>query len=344
MKFSAVLLAASANASTLFSPIYEYVAQSLVSQASGMLTGLTALDTPLDIAGNAALVAAINDFNTALTTMDNAALVSIIEGIDVNNLFDADGNFNTDALVTVFSGLDPAVVQALQDQFVAAIPAETMTTINSSMEAFLDLGTVFQDLMNSEIELSNFAAVYNDFASAVTQLDSAFDNQILGSSTNALLSYSTLITTLGEKFLVVNESRDDIRIAFRNANTLVEFAVGDILDTIGHTDGNSVWCSAAQNGILSTTKQFVDFLPDVVITNYYPPVSSAVNVYNDFIHGLSFSNFNLGQYKIDEAQLQAAVTMFGNTSAQISGSLTELNALVTTFLPQVNNAFERILC
>ena len=109
-----------------------------------MLTGLTALDTPLDIAGNAALVAAINDFNTALTTMDNAALVSIIEGIDVNSLFDADGNFNTDALVTVFSGLDPAVVQALQDKFVAAIPAETMTTINSSMEAFLDLGTVFQ--------------------------------------------------------------------------------------------------------------------------------------------------------------------------------------------------------
>ena len=41
--------------------------------------------------------------------------------------------------------------------------------------------------MNNEIELSNFAAVYNDFASAVTQLDSAFGNQILGPSTNALL-------------------------------------------------------------------------------------------------------------------------------------------------------------
>lgn len=125
--------------------------------------------------------------------------------------------------------------------------------------------------MNNEIELSNFAAVYNDFASAVTQLDSAFGNQILGPSTNALLriiskkslrgryvgghndfeidqSYSTLVTTLAEKFLVVQESRDDIRIAFRNANTLVEFAIGDILDSIGHTDGNSVWCSAAQNG------------------------------------------------------------------------------------------------
>ena len=41
--------------------------------------------------------------------------------------------------------------------------------------------------MNNEIELSNFAAVYNDFASAVTQLDAAFGNQILGPSTNALL-------------------------------------------------------------------------------------------------------------------------------------------------------------
>ena len=61
-------------------------------------------------------------------------------------------------------------------------------------------------------------------------------------------SYSTLVTTLAEKFLVVQESRDDIRIAFRNANTIVEFAIGDILDSIGHTDGNSVWCSAAQNG------------------------------------------------------------------------------------------------
>jgi len=344
MKFSPVLFAASANASTLFSPIYEYVAQSLVNQASVMLTGLTVLDTPIDIAGNAALVGAINDFNTALTTMDNQALVGIIEGIDINSLIDADGNFNTDALVTVFSTLDPTIVQALQDQFIAAIPTETMTTINSSMDAFLDLGTVFQDLMNNEIELSNFAAVYNDFASAVTQLDSAFGNQILGPSTNALLSYSTLVTTLAEKFLVVQESRDDIRIAFRNANTLVEFAIGDILDSIGHTDGNSVWCSAAQNGMLSTTKQYVDFLPDVVVTNYYPPVSSALNIYNDFIHGVSFGSFNLGSYKIDEAQLDTAIIAFEDIAGQISGSLTELNALVTPFLPQVNNAFERLLC
>lgn len=74
------------------------------------------------------------------------ALVGIIEGIDINSLIDVDGNFNTDALVTVFSTLDPTIVQALQDQFIAAIPSETMTTINSSMDAFLDLGTVFQGM------------------------------------------------------------------------------------------------------------------------------------------------------------------------------------------------------
>ena len=81
------------------------------------------------------------------------ALVGIIEGIDINSLIDADGNFNTDALVTVFSTLDPTVVQALQDQFIAAIPTETMTTINSSMDAFLDLGTVFQGMDRIEIKL-----------------------------------------------------------------------------------------------------------------------------------------------------------------------------------------------
>ena len=68
-------------------------------------------------------------------------------------MIDADGNFNTDALVTVFSTLDPTVVQALQDQFIAAIPTETMTTINSSMDAFLDLGTVFQGMDRIEIKL-----------------------------------------------------------------------------------------------------------------------------------------------------------------------------------------------
>ena len=205
----------SANAATLFSPIYEQIAQTMVSQASGMLQTIKTLDSPIDVASNTALVNAIDAFDAALVGMDNAALVAMIENLDVTALIDADGNLDATALVTVFSELDPTMVQDLQTAFVDAVPAETMSQLNASMDAFIDLGTVFQDIMNNNIELSNFAAIYNDFADAVVGLDSVFGNQVLGSTTNALLSYSSVVTTLAEKALVVWESYDDIRISFR---------------------------------------------------------------------------------------------------------------------------------
>merc|ERR1712076_306674 len=192
MKLAAIL-AASANAATLFSPVYEQIAQTMVNQASGMLQTIKTLDAPIDVASNAALVNAIDAFDTALTGMDNAALVSMIENLDITALIDADGNLDATALVTVFSELDPSTVQDLQTAFVAAVPAETMSQLNASMDAFIDLGTVFQDIMNNNIELSNFAAIYNDFADAVVGLDSVFGNNVLGSTTNALLTYSSVV-------------------------------------------------------------------------------------------------------------------------------------------------------
>ena len=92
------------------------VADQLVSTVTGMLTGLTEAGAPLgsDTLGSAALPDAINAFATELENMDNSALVDIIETIDINALFDADGGFNTDALVTVFSSLDPTITQDLQ--------------------------------------------------------------------------------------------------------------------------------------------------------------------------------------------------------------------------------------
>lgn len=187
----------------------------MVNQASGMLQTIKTLNDPIDVANNAALVNAIDAFDTALNGMDNAALVSMIENLDITALIDADGNLDPSALATVFSELDPSTVQDLQDAFVAAIPAQTMVQMNASMDAFIDLGTVFQDIMNNNIELSNFAAIYNDFADAVVGLDSVFGNNVLGSTTNALLTYSSVVTTLAEKALVVWESYDDIRISFR---------------------------------------------------------------------------------------------------------------------------------
>lgn len=246
MKLAAVL-AASANAATLLSPIYEQIAQTMVNQASGMLQTIKTLDAPIDVANNAQLVNAIDAFDTALTGMDNAALVSMIENLDITALIDADGNLDATALVTVFSELDPATVQELQTAFVAAVPAETMSQLNASMDAFIDLGTVFQDIMNNNIELSNFAAIYNDFADAVVGLDSVFGNNVLGSTTNALLSYSSVVTTLAEKALVVWESYDDIRISFRNADTLVQFGIEDRLNAINHVDGQSYICTMGEN-------------------------------------------------------------------------------------------------
>ena len=82
--------------------------------------------------------------NEMILDMDTQVLVDIISSLDVSLLIDADGNFNADALVTVFQGLDPTMLQNLQTEFTSAIPAETMTTINNSMSAFLDLGDVFQ--------------------------------------------------------------------------------------------------------------------------------------------------------------------------------------------------------
>ena len=53
------------------------------------------------------------------------ALVGIIEGIDINSLIDADGNFNTDALVTVFSTLDPTVVSQFNSMIIIQIIRQT---------------------------------------------------------------------------------------------------------------------------------------------------------------------------------------------------------------------------
>ena len=40
-----------------------------------------------------------------------------------------------------------------------------------------------------------------------------------------------------------------------------------------------------QNGIFDTAKEAVEFLPDVLITNFRGPTMNMVSLYNDFIHG-----------------------------------------------------------
>ena len=187
-----------------------------------MLTGLTALDTPIDIAGNSALVGAINDFNTALTTMDNQVRVFTLTKMTWLDWKSVKPKKSTcwyhwgnrhqqfDWCWWQFQYRRPS--NSFQYAWSNSC-SNTSRSIHCSDPnwnhdnnqqldgCFLGFGNCFPryesywnkilfynvDLMNNEIELSNFAAVYNDFASAVTQLDSAFGNQILGPSTNAFL-------------------------------------------------------------------------------------------------------------------------------------------------------------
>jgi len=316
----------------------------MITQASGMLQTIKTLDAPIDVANTPQLVNAIDQFDAALTGMDNAALVSVIENLDVTALIDADGNLDSTALVTVFSTLDPAVVQELQDAFVAAVPAESMAQLNASMDAFVDLGTVFQDIINNNIELSNFAAIYNDFADAVVGLDSVFGNNVLGSTTNALLSYSSVVTTLAEKALVVWESYDDIRISFRNADTLVQFGIEDRLNEINHVDGQSYLCTMGQNGIFDTAKEAIEFLPDVLVTNFRGPTMNLVSLYNDFIHGIEIGSFDLSLYELNEVDVDAAFTMIDDVAGSIAGTLVEIKTLALPFSGQINSAITNSFC
>ena len=75
---------------------------------------------------------------------------------------------------------------------------------------------------------------------------------------------------------------------FRNADTLVQFGIQDRLNEINHVDGQSYLCTMGQNGIFDTAKEAVEFLPDVLVTNFRGPTMNMVSLYNDFIHGKNF--------------------------------------------------------
>ena len=86
--------------------------------------------------------------------------------------------------------------------------------------------------------------------------------------------------------LVLNSKANNF---FRNADTLVQFGIQDRLNEINHVDGQSYLCTMGQNGIFDTAKEAVEFLPDVLVTNFRGPTMSMVSLYNDFIHGKNFN-------------------------------------------------------
>ena len=67
-------------------------------------------------------------------------------------------------MTTPQSTMDPIVVEDLRTSFVDNLSDEAKDSLTTSMEYFTELSSVFQDLMNNEIEASNFMAMYNDVA------------------------------------------------------------------------------------------------------------------------------------------------------------------------------------
>merc|ERR1712110_856052 len=173
MKLSAPLLLASANASTLFGPIYESVANTLVSQITGILR--TQAETGGLLESPAALASAVNSFADSLDGMDRSALVDLMTEVDIASVFDS-------------ADLAPLAAD-LQTQFMDNFldTVEKQTDMADAMNAFLDLSTVFTDILNSDIQPSNFVAIFNDLTTGLTRFDDAFGNQLLGSTTNTIV-------------------------------------------------------------------------------------------------------------------------------------------------------------
>jgi len=344
MKLSATLLLASANASTLFGPIYESVANTLVSQITGILR--TQAETGGLLESPAALADAVNSFADSLDGMDRSALVDLMTEVDIASLYDADGNFNTDALASVFDSADLAPLAAdLQTQFMDNFldTVEKQTDMADAMNAFLDLSTVFTDILNSDIQPSNFVAIFNDFTTGLTKFDDAFGNQLLGSTTNTIVDVTNIASSIGEKALVVYETFTPIQESFQQAQLVVDFAFQNTVEKAdGYDAADGLWCTKAKHGIIDAEKEFFEFVADVAVPNYKVPVMSAFDLWNDFMHGIDFLDGL--DFTENREMLEAMFDQVVFYSEAAASSLQEINILASPFNAQIKNTLEGMFC
>merc|ERR1711868_105667 len=141
MKLFAAALAASASASTLFAGVYNSIAGQIKDQVVSLLQSV-----PNDVPALTAFNAEINAFADALAAIPNDELVALIDNVDITTLVDDNGDFNANALATVFSTMDPTVVENLRTSFVDNLDDTAKASLTTSMEHFTELSSVFQDI------------------------------------------------------------------------------------------------------------------------------------------------------------------------------------------------------
>lgn len=348
MKFSKSLplLVGCTQGFTLLGGLYETVADTLVNQITGTLEGLASDGGPLSTPPT--LKASIDAFSEELKQLPKDDLVDLLKSVDPEELFDSDGNFKPEALSTVFSADDIApLATAMQAAFTDAIDGGgdiDAAKLKSSMTSFLDLGEVFQDIMNNEVQASNFLAVANDLTSAIQSMDGAFQNGILGSGgMNTFIQVINIGSIIGEKALIAYEAVDKIVPAFEDANYLIESGWNRVETEIWEMDSpEDYMCAMVQRGVFKAGAELFDFFNDVTLQNLQTPVGEVVDVYNGLVHGLPFIPDLLDE--IEKEDLNKYFDLTQSYLEAASSSMLELGILTLPFQTQVANFLEPLVC
>ena len=300
-------------------PVYESIAGQIKS------TAVTYIRETANVAAFSGFATQIEAFAVALEDIPNSDLVSLMDNVDITTLTDADGNFNPDALVTVFSTMDSSVVEDLRISFVNNMDAAALDSITTSMEYFVELSETVQDLMNNEIELSNFMAMYNDVAGALVNFNDAFGGELMGSSLSAILDYGRYATVMAEKAMIIYEEAGVIAREFSAAQRMIEFSVSERVAEMDGAEGDGFMCRASQTGVFETFIKTFEYAPDAIVANAKVPVIDAVQFYNDFVHGLPFGISETAQ-TINVANIDAVFDQIDSALLAVSGSITEIAA------------------
>merc|ERR1712179_623810 len=208
--------------------------------------------------------------------------------------------------------------------------------LTTSMEYFTELSETVQDLMNNEIEVSNFIAIYNDVAGALVNFNDAFGGELMGSSLSAIVDYGRYATVLAEKAMIVYEESGVL---------MREFSVNERINEMDGAEGEGFMCRAGQTGVMDVFAKTFEYAPDAIVANAKVPVIDTIQFYNDFVHGLPFGISETAQV-INVDNIEAVFDQVDSMLLSISGSITEIGAplQLATIDRQIDNFVMNTFC
>merc|ERR1712241_517953 len=310
MKLQAALLA-SASATTLLQPLYTSIAGNIKDTVSAQIVKIK------DVSAFSGFSSQIDAFVTQFNDIDDSVFIDLIANVDFASLVNDDGTFDPAALVTVLTQTDGTelIPQSVVDDMTTAILG-SMTD-------------VFQEIMNNEVELSNFLALFNDVSLAMTNFNEAFDNQLLGSSLDLVLEYGTIATRVAEKAVVFWEDAQSLPNQFDLAYQLSKLQVEAHINEMDGSEDESFMCRAAQTGIFEVLEATFEYAPDAIVAKMRGPVEDFAAVFNDFVHGVPY--IYVAKDYFNPELVSAMFDQLNDLLNSIAGSIKEISAPVTVF-------------